>query len=289
MKNIKKIIVITLCLGFNLFANNTSAIKYPVGEVGKMVKLGEEIVTHTNTHPMTKDVIVTTLTCKNCHLAGEDSRAGTTKNIGTFIGTAAAFPAYSSRHKRIQTLQERIDGCFLRCMSSKKSFMGTKTMRAVEAYIASLSDGEPMHMNTKGPRSHKITKLWEKNTKKFANIYRKATHQNYLKGKELYQKKCAVCHGQSGEGTDNFPALWGKDKNGKWLSYGADGSMAKLKNSATWIQDNMPFKQERTLNDQDAADVALFINAQERKSYKGFEVKDNFKTYGLNLKVIRGE
>jgi len=281
--------IITLCLGINLFAQDTSTIKYPAGEVGKMVKLGEDIVTHTNTHPMTKDIITTNLTCMNCHLAGKDSRAGTTKNIGTFIGTSAAFPAYSSRHKRIQVLQERIDSCFLRCMSSKKSFMGTKAMSAVEAYVASLSDGEPMHMNTKGPRSHKITKLWEKNTKKFANIYQKATHENYVAGKEIYQNKCAACHGQNGEGTDSFPALWGKDKHGHWLSYGADGSMAKLKNSATWIQDNMPFQQERTLSDQEAADVALFVNAQERKSYKGYEVKDNFKKYGLNLKEIRGE
>lgn len=285
-----KILTIMMIMGFSLSSADTLSKNYPTGEVGKMVKLGEEIIRHTNTHPMTKDLINTKLACQNCHIASSDDlRPGTTKNIGTFIATAAAFPAYSKRHKRIISLKERIDGCFVRCMGADKSFMGTKQMRAVEAYITWLSEGKEMKMNLKGARSHNITKLWEKNTKKFAQIQRKATYKNYLNGEKLYKQKCASCHGQNGEGVDGLIPLWGKDKDGKWLAYGADGSMAKLNNSATWMQDNMPLTEARTLSDQEAADVALFINTHERKSYKDFKVEDNFKAFGLDLKKIRGE
>lgn len=283
-----KKIILLISFALALFSADAKQRVYPNGEVGEMVKLGQEIVAKTNTHPMTKDLIDSQLTCQNCHLAGVDLYPGTTKNIGTFIGTAAAFPAYSKRHKRLQTLQERIDGCFVRCMGSD-SLMGTKPMRAVEAYIAWLSDGYEMKMNTKGARSFNITKKWEINTKKFANIQRKATHQNYLNGKKLYEVKCASCHGINGEGVGGQVPLWGKSANGKWLSYGADGSMAKLNNSATWMQDNMPLGQERTLVDQEVADIALYINSHERKANKDFKVEDNFKQFGLDLKQIKGE
>ncbi len=283
----KSIGISLLLISTWLFAQESHP--YPDGTVGEMVKLGEDIISHTYTHPLTRDLVHSKLTCKNCHLAGKDGRTGTTENIGTFTGTATAFPSYSRRHKAIITLQDRIDGCFLRCMNGQKSIINTKAGLAMTAYITWLSDGMPMHMNTKGPRSPKITELWEKNTKKFAKIQRKATHKNYLHGKEIYANKCAVCHGKQGEGKDTFPPLWGKDASGKWLAYSADGSMAKLNNSATWIQANMPLGQENTLNDQDVADVSLYINAQERADYNKYSVEDNFKKFDLNLTKICGK
>lgn len=58
-----------------------SPIVYPDGELGKMVKLGEDIVNNTATHPLIKDLVGNSLTCKNCHLAGEDGRVGTSKKL----------------------------------------------------------------------------------------------------------------------------------------------------------------------------------------------------------------
>jgi len=78
--------------------------EYPAGELGRMVKLGEAILNQTDTHPMTKDLVGDKLQCKSCHLKGADGKPGTGDGIGTFIGTATAFPAYSKREKTVQTL-----------------------------------------------------------------------------------------------------------------------------------------------------------------------------------------
>ncbi|MCK4441173.1 MAG: c-type cytochrome, partial [Sulfurovaceae bacterium] len=239
-----KVILFVLLVGVS-----SQAQEYPQGVLGKTVKLGEDIINHTDTHPLTKDLVDSKLQCKNCHLKVGDGKTGTTKNIGTFIGTAGAFPAYSSRFKRVQTLQERVDGCFLRCMGGKKSILNTEAGIAMTSYITWISRGTKVKMNPKGPRSFMITKLWEEKKKSFKPTIVKATHQNYLRGQALYKKKCVACHGLNGEGNDKTPPLWGKDAKGKWLSYTADGSMSKLDNSAVWIQSNMPMNQANTLSD----------------------------------------
>jgi thiosulfate dehydrogenase len=57
----------------NLNAFEYSAPKnYPSGELGKLVKLGEQIVLHTNTHPLSRDLVGNSLRCANCHLIGKD-------------------------------------------------------------------------------------------------------------------------------------------------------------------------------------------------------------------------
>ena len=72
----KSIGMILLLISTWLFAQESHP--YPDGTVGEMVKLGEDIINHTYTYPLTKDLVHSKLTCKNCHLAVEDGRTGTT-------------------------------------------------------------------------------------------------------------------------------------------------------------------------------------------------------------------
>ncbi len=283
--------------------------KYPKGELGRMVKLGEEIMNNTYKHPLTKDFVGNKLTCKNCHLAGKDGKPGTAKGIGTFIGTAAAFPAYSKRERTVQTLQDRINNCFMRSMNGKRPIIDTEASIAMAAYITWLSQGIPMKMDEKRPCGIYNSERWAKGIKKFAKIQRKATHQNYLNGKKIYESKCAMCHGQKGEGVGTFPPLWGKDSEGRWLSYNTGAGMSKLDKGAAWVQSNMPLNQGGTLTDQEAADVMLYVNAQPHADFdlqKGLlpkeimgyynsrvleehhSVKSNFNAFGLDLDKIRG-
>jgi len=289
----------------------TSAPKtYPAGEVGNMVKLGEEIMSHTDTHPLTKDLVGNKLQCTSCHLKGSDGKPGTGSGISTFIGTAAAFPAYSKREKRVQTLQDRANNCFMRSMNGKRPIIDTEASVAMATYITWLSTGMPMQMNTKMPCSSLNSDRWKGNAKKFAKIQKKATHANYLNGKKLYEAKCAACHGANGAGMGTFPPLWGQDKNGGWLAYNTGAGMSKLNKGAAWIQSNMPLGQGGTLKDQEAADIMLYVDAQPHANFdlkKGLlpaskmgyynsnvldekhSVRSNFKQFGLDVDAIRGD
>lgn len=254
--------------------------EYPKGKLGEVVKLGENIINHTDTNSLSKSYINSKLQCVNCHRKGEDGRAGTTNKIGTFVGTATAFPAYSKRYKDIISLQNRIDGCFQRCLNGTKSVVNTKVGIAVESYITWLSTGLDINMSAKAPRTPSKIKFWSKNRKKFITLFKQVTHKNYLNGRKLYIAKCASCHGKDGQGMQHMPPLWGD------MSYTADGSMAKLPNGATWIQDNMPLGNPN-LSDKEVVDITLFINAQPRVDYRGFKIEKNFSKLGLDLRKIK--
>ncbi len=299
--------------GNNLMASDipTAAPKvYPEGEVGRMVKLGEAILNKTDTHPLTKDLVGDKIQCKSCHLKGNDGKPGTGSGIGTFIGTATAFPAYSKREKTVQSLQDRINNCFMRSMNGKRPIIDTEASVAMATYITWLSDGMKMHMDTKRPCSPLNSKRWAKNAKKFAGIQKKATHANYMNGQKLFETKCASCHGKNGAGMGTFPPLWGKNAKGEWLAYNTGAGMSKLNKGAAWVQSNMPLGQGGTLKDQEAADIMLYVDAQPHAKFdlkKGLlpkeqmgyynskvlkekhSVRSNFKQFGLDIDKIRGD
>ena len=71
------------------------------------------------------------------------------------------------------------------------------------------------------------------------------------------------CHGDDGQGQKVagryvFPPLWGGD------SYNWGAGMHQLDNAAGFIKANMPFGRGGSLSDQQAWDVAMFMNAHER-------------------------
>ena len=309
MKKLLKVIAIAL-FGMSYLYAGTAPKTYPKGEVGRLVKLGEDILLHTDTHPLTKDLVGNKLNCASCHLRGADGKPGTADGIGSFIGTATSFPTYSKREKTVQTLQDRINNCFMRSMNGKRPIIDTEASMAMYTYITWLSTGMPMKMNEKAPLSPHNMKIWPKNFKKFAKVQKKATHDNYLNGKKLFATKCAMCHGQNGEGMAAFPPLWGKNAKGEWLAYNTGAGMSKLNKGAAWVQSNMPLGQGNSLNDKESADIMLYVNAQERADFdlaKGLlpkekmgyynsivlkethSVRSNFKDFGLDVDVIRGD
>jgi thiosulfate dehydrogenase len=87
-------------------------------------------------------------------------------------------------------------------------------------------------------------------------------------GQQVYAQVCAACHGKDGLGQRaasgngyQFPPLWGPD------SYNNGAGMARLLGAAAFVERNMPFGTTYAapvLSDQDAYDVAGFINSTER-------------------------
>ncbi|MFV0322510.1 MAG: c-type cytochrome [Alphaproteobacteria bacterium] len=283
---------------------------YPEGELGRMVQLGEDILKNTGTNPLTADLVGNKLTCGSCHLPGSDGRVGTVDGLGSFIGTAAAFPAFSAREKTVQTLQDRINNCFMRSMNGKRPIIDTEASVAMTAYITWLSEGTPIKMDAKRPVNAKNSDMWAQKQKLFAGIQKQATHDNYLAGQEIYNSQCAACHGDNGQGMAMFPPLWGQNEAGEWLAYNTGAGMSKLNKAPAWIQIHMPVGKENTLSDQEAADVALYMVAQplaafdlqehlQPKEEMGYynakvleekhTVRSNFEAFGLNIDEIRGD
>jgi len=56
----------------------------------------------------------------------------------------------------------------------------------------------------------------------------------------------------------SFPPVWGRD------SYNGGAGMHTIATAAAFIKANMPLGQGNTLTDQQAWDLAAFINAQPR-------------------------
>jgi thiosulfate dehydrogenase len=83
------------------------------------------------------------------------------------------------------------------------------------------------------------------------------------RGMAVYEQNCAICHGMNGQGTKvdgryAFPPLWGKD------SYNAGAGMFRVETAAAFIKANMPLGKGGSLSDQQAWDVAQFVNSHER-------------------------
>jgi thiosulfate dehydrogenase len=92
---------------------------------------------------------------------------------------------------------------------------------------------------------------------------RNSLAQDYARGQTVYEHDCALCHGADGLGQRAagryvFPPLWGRD------SYNWGAGMQDLDNAAAFIKANMPLSRGGSLSDQDAWDVAMFVNAHER-------------------------
>ncbi len=82
----------------------------------------------------------------------------------------------------------------------------------------------------------------------------------YEHGKAL-AADCARCHGADGAGTTIAPPLWGAG------SYNIGAGMSRLRTAASFIRHNMPQDRPGTLTDQQAFDLAKFVNSHSRPDY----------------------
>jgi thiosulfate dehydrogenase len=274
---------------------------YPDGELGRMVRLGEEIIYNTNTHPLTKELVGNDLKCTNCHLDG-----GKEKTLGTFIGTATSFPAYSPREKTVQTLQNRINNCFMRSMNGTRPIIDTEASVAMAAYVTWLSSGLPINMNPKKPVNPFFTKVWW-GKKWVVPMLKAASHENYKNGEKLYTEKCADCHQADGLGLatedENYPPVWGA------RSFNTGAGLSKPEKLPTYLLYNMPLG-DPNLTKQEAVDIAIYVTAQPRPDFdlnrallpreqmgyynsnvlsEKHTVQSNFAKWGLDVDELRGE
>ena len=217
----------------------------PAGPLGDSVKLGRDVVL--NTQVNAKAYVGNGLNCTSCHLNG-----GTVAGAAPFVGLWGVFPEYRTRTARVNSMQDRINDCFLRSMNGKALPMDSPEMLGVLSYIWWLSQGVPTGMDSSG--------------RGFVSITAPAT-PDAKHGKEIYAQKCAACHGVDGAGISKpeggyiFPPLWGD------ASFNIGAGMARLNNAAAFVKHNMPLGQGDTLTDQEAFDVAEYFITQPRPNF----------------------
>ncbi|PAY20947.1 cytochrome C [Rhodopirellula sp. SM50] len=226
--------------------SNDPTADYPQGELGEMVRLGETLVKETSSHPMTQPLVGNPLNCTSCHLD-----AGRHPKAASFVGVAAAYPAYSPRESAVITLEERIAHCFLRSQNGSRPAPGGKVSVAIAAYITWVSRRTPIDMNPIAPLGPNRLKLLDAD----------AIKPDIARGETLYGDRCADCHLADGSGSDEGPPLWGE------RSFNDGAGLSKVFKMASWLKVAMP-PDDADLTEQEAFDIAAFVNSHPRPEFR---------------------
>ena len=214
----------------------------PKNEFGDMIVLGKNIFV--NTQQYAKDYVGNGLNCANCHL--DNGRKADSAPLWAAYGL---YPAYRKKTGQVDTIGSRIQGCFRYSMNGKPPALDSKEMTALVTYHYWLAKGAPTGVKLQGQG--------------YLALPKPPLEPDITRGAEVYKNNCALCHGANGEGAMAngayaFPPLWGKDS----FNWGA--GMHRVDTAAGFIKANMPYGRGGMLTDQQAWDVAIFMNSHER-------------------------
>ncbi|WP_291089951.1 c-type cytochrome [Hydrogenophaga sp.] len=215
----------------------------PTGEFGDVIRRGREIFVDT---PRAMPAYVgNSLRCVSCHLD-----AGRLADSSPLWAAFVSYPAYRSKTKSVTTFQQRLQGCFEYSMNGRAPLLGAPELVALESYAYWLASGAPLDPKIAG--------------RGYPPLAPPAQQADFVRGEKVYTDNCALCHGADGVGQRTqsgyavFPALWGSDS----FNWGA--GMGRISNAAAFVKANMPLGLPGTLTEQEAWDVALYMNSHER-------------------------
>ncbi len=214
----------------------------PNNAFGKMVKRGEDLFV--NTQQLRGKYVGNGLNCANCHID-----RGRLANSAPMWAAWVHYPAYRGKNHMVNTMAERIQGCFRYSENGAPPPANGDVIKALETYFYWLAKGAPVGAKMKGRGYPKLSKAAEK--------------PDFARGKQVFKAHCAICHGDNGHGTKQhgkyvFPPLWGKD------SYNWGAGMHRVNTAAAFIHANMPLGKPNSLSEQQAWDVAAYVNSHER-------------------------
>jgi thiosulfate dehydrogenase len=224
----------------------------PSDSTGDLIRYGKELIANTAVYLGPKGIVAqlsNEMNCQNCHLD-----AGTQNFGNPFSATFSTYPRYRERSGRIESTVFRVNECMKRSMNGNPMDSLSTEMRAMVAYI-----------DWVGRDVQKGIKPLGAGTELLPLLTRAADPG---KGKIVYTNFCERCHGKEGEGLENaahtgytYPPLWGDG------SYNVSAGMYRLSMLAGFVKNNMPQGtswKEPVLTNEQAWDVAAFINSQQR-------------------------
>jgi thiosulfate dehydrogenase len=206
------------------------------------------------------------ISCNNCHLNG-----GARERSLPLVGIAGMFPEYNKRSGRLFTLNDRVVDCFLRSENATGLIPAgdargdgvedvlpsttSKEVLAVSAYLTWLARGSEVGKNP-GWRGQNVVAP--------ANLI-SVEKLDVRRGEALFKERCASCHGAEGQGVaigDKKPGpLWGPD------SWNDGAGAARVYTLAGMIRYSMPYLDPGSLSDEEAQELAAFIDARPRPQY----------------------
>lgn len=213
-------------------------------ELKKVIRYGYELFT--DTQQLRDKYVYNDMNCSSCHL-GE----GRQPFSAPVWPAAVTLPDFRGKNQHVNSLEERIAGCFAYSMNGVPPEYGSDEMLALSAYHQWLATGAPMYPDKP---------IYGRG---FPAPDEPEQAPDYARGEAAYQENCAICHQEDGSGHyENgeyvFPAPWGDGSN----NWGA--GIARLDTAAGFIQNNMPLGQPHSLSDQQAWDIAYYVSSQER-------------------------
>ncbi len=214
----------------------------PESPLGDIIRFGKDVFV--NTQKYAKKYVGNGLNCVDCHLdAGR--KAGSAPLWAAYV----AYPAFRDKTKQVNTFVERLDGCFRYSMNGTMPPLDSEVITALTAYSFWLATGAPVGAHLAG--------------RGYPAVATPSLPPDASRGKTDYATHCAACHGATGQGLKSgavysFPPVWGRD------SYNGGAGMHTVATAAAFIKANMPLGQGNTLTDQQAWDLATYINTQSR-------------------------
>ena len=213
----------------------------PADEMGTSIRRGLALITHTT--DSLPAYAPGSIQCVSCHIDG-----GRRRDAAGLMGVYARFPKYMDRSGAVIPLEDRVNYCFTRSLGGSKLPTDSREMQDIIAYLAYISTGVPVGRHVVGESMPKMPKLTG----------------DTARGATLFATTCVMCHGAQGQGNPPaFPALWGP----KSFSIGA--SMAREERAASFIRHFMPQNKPGSLTDQQAYDLAAYVDSHLRPDSPG--------------------
>ncbi|MEY2704030.1 MAG: hypothetical protein RL407_92 [Bacteroidota bacterium] len=191
------------------------------------------------------------MNCQNCHL-----QAGTLPFGNNFAAVSSTYPKFRARSGTEEDVQKRINDCLERSLNGKPLDRNSKEMKAMVAYISWVGKEVPKGEIPKGTGIFEVPLL--------------DRAADPIKGKEVYEAKCASCHQSDGKGQMKpegrgylYPPLWGEG------SYNHGAGLYRLSRFAGYVKANMPLGatfENPQLTDEESWDVAAYVNSLDRPS-----------------------